>query len=59
MSEKSNFKVVKDNPDDDMILNTACDGRADVVVTGDKILLDLKNFRKTRILSVSEALQQL
>lgn len=33
---KSNFKVVKDDPDDDMILNTACDGRADVVVTGDR-----------------------
>ncbi len=55
----SNFKVVKNNPDDDMILNAAYDGRANIITTGDKLLLGLKNFRRTRILSVSETLKEL
>jgi putative PIN family toxin of toxin-antitoxin system len=55
----SNFKVVEKDPADDMILNTAYDGGADVIVTGDKHLLGLKRFRKIRVLSVSEALKQL
>jgi len=56
---ESNFKVIKNDPDDDMILNTAHDGRADIIATGDKSLLGLRNFRKTRILSVSETLKRL
>ncbi len=56
---ESKFKVVKNDPNDDVILNTAHDGRADIIVTGDKLLLGLKNFRRTRILSVSETLKEL
>jgi uncharacterized protein len=56
---ESNFKVVKNDPDDDMVLNTAHDGRADIIATGDKTLLALMSFGKTRILSVSETLKQL
>ncbi|HVB95608.1 MAG TPA: putative toxin-antitoxin system toxin component, PIN family [Nitrososphaerales archaeon] len=33
---ESKFKVIKNDPDDDMILNTAHDGRADIIATGDK-----------------------
>lgn len=55
----SNFRAVKEDPADDMILNTAYDGGADIIVTGDKHLLSLKRFRKARILSVSETLKQL
>lgn len=55
----SNFTAVKNDPDDDIILNTAYDGRADVIVTGDKLPLGLENFKETRILSVSEALKEL
>ncbi len=56
---ESKFKVVKNDPDDDMILNTAHDGRADIIATRDKKLLALKNFRKIEILSVSETLKRL
>jgi uncharacterized protein len=56
---ESKFKVIKDDPDDDMILNTAHDGRADIIATGDKKLLSLRNFRKIKILSVSETLRRL
>ena len=55
----SNFRVVEDDPADDAILNMAFDGGADVLVTGDRHLLELKGFKRTRILSVSEALKQL
>ncbi|SRR6266550_47476 len=55
---ESNFKVIKNDPDDDMILNTAFDGHADIIATGDKTLLDLKKFKRIRILSVSETLKQ-
>ena len=55
---ESNFKVIKNDPDD-MILNTAYDGHADIIATGDKSLLGLRNFRKIKILSVSETLKGL
>jgi len=40
-------------------IDTAYDGHADFVVTGDKALLRLKRFKKIRILSVSEAFNQI
>ena len=56
---ESDFRVIEDDPTDNMILNAAFDGRVDFIVTGDKALLRLRNFREIRILSVSEALNQL
>lgn len=53
--EKSRFRIFK-GPDD-LILRTACDGKADLIVTGDKHLLELGHFRGIRIATVSEALQ--
>ena len=55
----SRFTVVEDDPDDNMILSTAYDGRADIIATGDKLLLGLKDFGNTRILSASEVLKEL
>ncbi|MGA3295891.1 MAG: putative toxin-antitoxin system toxin component, PIN family [Candidatus Bathyarchaeia archaeon] len=54
---KSKFSVVKDDPDDDVILRTAHDGNAGYLVTGDKHLVKLKRFRKTRIVTVDEMLR--
>ncbi|MGH9921069.1 MAG: putative toxin-antitoxin system toxin component, PIN family [Nitrososphaerales archaeon] len=42
------FRVIENNPADNMILNTALGGRADFIVTGDKALLRLKRFKKIR-----------
>jgi len=53
---KSRFKVVKDDLNDDMILRTAFDGKADYVVSGDEHLLSLKEFRGIRIVAVNEML---
>ena len=49
----SSFEVLE-SPDD-LILQTAYDGRADVIVTGDGHLLKLHSFRGIRILSILEA----
>ena len=50
---RSKFSVL--NSPDDMVLQTAYDGQADLIVTGDKHLLDLVNFRGIRIVTVSDA----
>jgi predicted nucleic acid-binding protein len=39
------------DPDDDQILSCALSAKADYLVTGDMDLLDLKEFRGTRILT--------
>lgn len=53
----SNFKVIRNDPDDNIIINTAHDGNADYVVSGDKDIKDLKNFKKIKIVSVDEMLK--
>ena len=56
---KSEFRVVKDDPKDDIIIETAYDGYANFIVTGDSHLLKLKSFRKIKLLTVEEALKLL
>lgn len=53
----SNFKIISNDPDDNIIINTAYDGNADYIVSGDKDIKDLKNFRKIKIVSVDEMLK--
>lgn len=53
---RSKFKVVKEDPDDDVVLRTAHDGRAEYIVSGDKHLLSLKNFKGAKIVTVSQML---
>jgi putative PIN family toxin of toxin-antitoxin system len=48
---KSTFRVVKEDPTDDVILNTAYDGKACYIVTGDNHLLKLCNFRGIKIVN--------
>ena len=54
---QSDFKVVKDDPDDNMILNAAYDGKADYIVTGDHDLLGLKEFEGIGIVTASKMLE--
>lgn len=53
----SNFEVIKNDPDDNVIINTAHDGNADYIVSGDKDIMDIKNFKKIKIVSVNEMLK--
>ncbi len=53
----SNLKVASSDPDDDMLINTAHDGNADYIVSGDHDLLDLKEFEGIKIVSVNRMLK--
>lgn len=54
---RSRFRLVKDDPEDDIVLRTAFDGKASYVVSGDKHLLALKQFRRIKIVTVDEMLK--
>ena len=56
---KSRFKIVKEDPDDDIIVRTAYDGKANYIVSGDKHLLALKEFKGIRIVTIDEMLKVL
>ncbi len=56
---KTKFKAVKEDPKDDMVVNTAYDGHADIIVTGDKHLLEMENFRGIKIITVENMLELL
>ena len=49
---KSQLSPIVVDPTDNMFLNLAVDGNADVIVSGDRHLLELKVFQSSAILSV-------
>ena len=59
VSVKSKFEAVKEDPKDDIIVNTAYDGRANIIVTGDKHLLELENFKRIKIITIENMLKLL
>jgi putative PIN family toxin of toxin-antitoxin system len=56
---KSKFKAVKEDPDDDTIVRAAYDSKSNYIVSGDKHLLSLSEFRGIRIVTVDEMLRLL
>lgn len=56
---KRYFKVVAEDPDDDMVLNTAYEGRATHIVSGDRHLLNLERLGGIKMVTVSEMLRLL
>lgn len=54
---KSNFNVVKEDPKDDIILNTAYDGKASYIVSGDFHLQKLKTFKGIKIFSPKQMMK--
>jgi putative PIN family toxin of toxin-antitoxin system len=59
VSVKTKLKVVKADPKDDIVIETAYDGHADFIVTGDRHLLELESFKGTKIITVEKALKLL
>ena len=51
---KVKLHVIKEDADDNKILECALACKADIIVPGDKHLLELGKFRKTRILTPKE-----
>lgn len=54
---KSNFNVIKEDPKDDVMLNTAYDGKAEYIVSGDYHLQKLKRFKSIRIVSPKQIMK--
>ena len=50
------LKIIDDDPSDNKFLCLAVKGKADYIVSGDKHLLDVGEFRKTRIVSLKKFL---
>ncbi|MEK6852781.1 MAG: putative toxin-antitoxin system toxin component, PIN family [Nanoarchaeota archaeon] len=53
---KIKLRVVKKDPSDDKIIETAVDGKADFIVTGDEVILKIRNYGNIKILKVREFL---
>ena len=51
--------VVKDDPDDDRILEAALVARAEIIISGDKHLLNLQSWNGIEILSPADFLERL
>ncbi len=56
LAVSSHFEVVKEDRDDNTVLAAGHDGNAEYIVTGDKHLLALGQFRGMRIVKVTEML---
>jgi uncharacterized protein len=59
IQDKPRFKIIIEDPDDDVILNAAYNGKADYILTSDKDLLTWKKFKCIKILNVPELLEVL
>jgi uncharacterized protein len=59
ISPESDFKVINEDPDDNIILNAAYDGKVNMIITGDDHLLGLQSFKGIRILRITEAISEL
>lgn len=56
---KSSYKVVREDPEDDVVINTAYAGRAKYIVTGDSHLLKIAAFKGIKIVSIGSFLEML
>ncbi len=56
---KRSISVIAEDPADDIVLGTAVEGKASHVVSGDKHLLDLGQYRGIRIVTPNEMLELL
>ena len=53
----SKIKIVKDDPDDNKFLEAALDGKAELIVSQDGHLLDLKEYNGIKIVKPEEAIK--
>jgi len=50
------FDIIKGDPDDNMILECAIEGKADYIITNDNHLLEIKEFKQIKIMAPEEFL---
>lgn len=51
------LKMIKDDPDDDAILESAVENNAEFIVSGDDHLLKIKEYLNVRIVTAAEFLE--
>jgi putative PIN family toxin of toxin-antitoxin system len=56
VNPKQTLHVIREDPEDDRVLECAVEGRADAIVTGERHLLQLKEYRGVAILKPREFL---
>ncbi len=54
---KTKVDIIRQDPSDNKFLSLAVDGKADCLISGDKHLLELKEFRKTKIIPIRDFLR--
>ena len=54
VTPRAHVEMIKDDPDDDRILECALEGGADYLISSDHHLLDLERYRGTRIVTARE-----
>lgn len=59
IESKQKFKVMKEDPDDNKILECAFEGKVNYIISQDKDLLRLKNFEGIEIINPEEFLDRL
>jgi putative PIN family toxin of toxin-antitoxin system len=59
VAPEEKLQFVQPDPKDDKFLEAAIAGKADLIVSGDKHLLDLKKYRSVRIITGREFLDML
>ena len=55
VNPQTKIKAVKDDPDDDVIIECALESESKYIITYDKHLLNLKEFRGIRVIKPEEA----
>ncbi len=55
---KSNLKVIKEDPDDNYLIECAVEINADYIISGDEHLKKLREFKNIKIVPVSEFLKE-
>jgi len=56
---QSTSKIIIEDPDDDIILDTAFCGKAEYIISGDKHLLKIARYQNVQILSINDFLQKI
>ncbi len=59
VTTEGKLKVIQEDPDDDMILESAIENNVHYIISGDKHLLRLKEFKNIKIVTVSKYLEEM
>lgn len=59
ITAKEELSIIKDDPDDNKFLECAVSGKADYIVSGDKHLINLREYEGIKILTPKEFLEEM